>query len=271
MFEVRQLSQSEIELLVDLPPKEWDMNLPNIVSFHYGYPYFYPIVACMENEIVGFGNGILNNKTGWVGNIIVTQEMRRQGIGYQLTNHLVEFFIKNVCVTQLLIASELGKNIYSKIGFRTTSTYHFYKIGSGSYNYQQITMIRKVRKEDYPSLRKLDMEITGEERSQLIERFFPTGLVYCCEELGEIQGVYLPNLGSGFILAINSKAGIELMKYRFSQGKTTVTIPSNNIEAIKFLEKGDFQLQKILPRMVLGDEVNWSPNLIFNRGTGYFG
>ncbi|MCX6168861.1 MAG: GNAT family N-acetyltransferase [Ignavibacteriales bacterium] len=271
MYEVRQLLQSEIELLVDLPPKEWDMNLPNIVSLHYGYPYFYPIVACKENEIIGFGNGILNNKIGWVGNIIVTPEMRRQGIGYQLTNHLVEFFKKNGCVTQLLIATELGKNIYSKIGFRTSSTYHIYKSGNGSNNYQQITSVRKVRKEDYPALRKLDMEITGEERSHLIERFFSTGLVYCCEEPSEIQGVYLPDLGSGFILAINSKAGIELMKYRFSQGKTTATIPSDNVDAIKFLEEENFQLQKILPRMVLGDKLNWKPNLIFNRGTGYFG
>jgi ribosomal protein S18 acetylase RimI-like enzyme len=271
MLEVRQLSQSEIELLADLPPKEWDMNLPNIVSFHYGCPYFYPIVACMDGEIVGFGNGILNNKVGWIGNIIVTPEWRRQGIGFQLTNHLVEFFIKNGCNTQLLIASELGKNIYSKIGFKTAATYHLYKMGAGCYNYQKFAGIRKTKKEDYSLLRRLDAEITGEERSQLIERFFSTGWVYYCEESNEIEGVYLPDLGSGLILAINSKAGIELMKYRFSQGKTTVTLPSNNIEAIKFLEQEDFHLQKTLPRMVLGNEVNWKPNLIFNRGTGYLG
>ena len=92
MVEIRQLIQSEIGLLKDLPPEEWNINLPEIVSFHFGYPYFYPIVACSGKEIIGFGNGILNNKVGWVGNIIVTQEFRRQGIGHELTNHLVEFF-----------------------------------------------------------------------------------------------------------------------------------------------------------------------------------
>ena len=105
----------------------------------------------------------------------------------------------------------------------------------------------------------------------MIERFFETGLVYLGEGSNEIQGLYLPDMGNGFILALNSKAGIELMKYRLTEGKTNATVPSNNNDVINFLEREGFELQKTLPRMVLGDDLNWKPNLIFNRGTGYFG
>ena len=127
MFKIRKLLQSEINLLKDLPPKEWNMDLPSIATSHFNHPYFYPVVAVLNDQIVGFGNGILNKKVGWLGNIIVTPGNRRQGIGHQLTTHLVDYFKSKGCITQLLIASEMGKNIYSKIGFKITSTYNFYK------------------------------------------------------------------------------------------------------------------------------------------------
>ena len=177
VLKIRQLRQSEISLLEDFPPADWNMDLPGFVSFHFGYPYFYPIVAETENKIVGFGNGILNDKVGWVGNIIVLSEYRKKGIGYELTNHLVEYFKHKGCTKQLLIASEMGKNIYAKIGFKESSTYQFFKVGIAFPNYQKAVEIREVNENDFILLKKLDKEASGEERFHLIERFFSTVLI----------------------------------------------------------------------------------------------
>ena len=77
---------------------------------------------------------------------------------------------------------------------------------------------------------RLDEEVTGEERYHLIERFLPTGMAYCLNESKNIQGMYLPDLGNGFIAAESPEAGLELLKYRINDGKTTITIPSENVD-----------------------------------------
>jgi GNAT superfamily N-acetyltransferase len=271
MLKIRQLLKSEIGLLQNFPPKEWNLDLPEFVSFHFGYPYFLPIVTEIENKIAGFGNGILNGKAGWIGNIIVLPEYRNRGIGYELTNFLVEYFKSKGCKQQLLIASDMGKNIYTKIGFKISSTYQFFKVGTMFPNYPKVSRIRKIKEGDFTSLKKLDKEATGEERFHLIERFFSTGWVYSHEESGEIRGIYLPDLGSGLVIAKDPEAGLELLKFRLSQGKTNAVLPSENEAAINLLKHEGYQPYQTLPRMVLGDEVKWKPEYIFNRASGYCG
>ena len=138
MIKIRQLLKHEINLLRDFPPKDWNMDLPKFISSQFGYSYFYPIAAVEDNRIVGFGNGILNGKTGWLGNIIVIPGFRRRGIGNEITMHLVEYFKKKGCTNQMLVASEMGKNIYSKIGFKVSSEYHFFKKESESHKYKKM-------------------------------------------------------------------------------------------------------------------------------------
>jgi GNAT superfamily N-acetyltransferase len=271
MYNIRDLLKSEIKSLKGLPPEDWDLNLPELVSFHFGYPYFFPVVAESGNKIIGCGNGFLNGSTGWLGNIIVSPENRKKGIGYELTAHLVEIFKNKGCTSQLLIASEMGKNIYSKIGFKATSSYQFYRQGKESKIFKQNISLKKIKKQDYPLLKKFDMEITGEERFHLIQRFFSTGLIYRGEQLNEILGLYLPDFGSGLVLANDPEVGLELMKYRISQGKTKAVVPSENSVATDFLLKEGYQLTLTLPRMALGNEVSWKPGAVFNRAAGYCG
>ena len=107
---IRNLLHSEIGLLKDFPPEEWNFDILKFLSIHFGKFYFYPIVAVIDNKIIGVAIGILNEKVGWLGNIIVLSEFRRQGIGYKLTKNLIDFFNSNDCSTQLLIATKDGKN-----------------------------------------------------------------------------------------------------------------------------------------------------------------
>ena len=271
MFKIRSLLKSEIKYLKGLPPEDWNLNLPELVSFHYGYPYFFPIIAELNGMIIGCANGFLNGSVGWLGNIIVSPENRKQGIGYQLTTHLVELFKEKGCTTQLLIASKMGESIYQKIGFKTTSSYQFYKQGNESKIYKLNFKLKKIRKQDYDLLRNFDFEISGEERFHLIRRFFSTGLICRDEGLNNIRGIYLSDFGSGLIFAKDPEIGLELMKYRFNNGKTKIVVPSENTGAIDFLQKEGYQLDVTLPRMVLGNEVNWKPGSIFNRASGYCG
>jgi Acetyltransferase (GNAT) domain len=118
-------------------------------------------------------------------------------------------------------------------------------------------------------LKKLDEEITGEQRYDFIKRFFLTGWVY--ESSDNIEGAYLPGLGSGLIFAKNQDAGLELLKFKLSTSKTRIVIPSENKIALDFLKNEGYQSFSTAPRMFLGNEVNWKPELVFSRATGYSG
>lgn len=271
MAKIRELLKSEINLLQNFPPENWNLDLPFFVSFHFDYSYFYPIVAEEEDQIVGFGNGILNDKTGWLGNILVPSEFRRRGIGHEITKHLIEYFKSKGCKSQILIASDMGKNIYSRLGFRESSTYEFLKINSDLPKYPENKNIRRINDNDFDLLKEFDEEITGEKRFSFIKRYFPTGWLYQQKKSNNIQGVFLPDLGSGLIFANFPEIGLELIKFKLNLGKIRTVIPSENETALNFLKSQGFEISTKAPRMVLGYEVNWKPENVYNRATGYCG
>ena len=88
MLKIREILAVEIPLLKKIPPEEWNLDLPQLIAFHFGYSYYYPVVAELDGSIVGFGNAFVNGKIGWLGNIAVLPEFRKQRIGHALTMHL---------------------------------------------------------------------------------------------------------------------------------------------------------------------------------------
>jgi ribosomal protein S18 acetylase RimI-like enzyme len=267
---IKPLALSEAGELRNFPPEDWSLDLPAFIALHFGQSYFYPIIAEVQDKIVGYANGMVHGGIGWLGNIIVAPEFRRQGIGHELTGHLTEYLKSRGCTSQLLIATEMGKNIYSRIGFRTCAEYLFYR-GKPTDPTRQSRAIREIGIDDIPSLAALDKETTGEDRFDLIKRFLSRTWVYAPEPSGGVRGAYLPEFGAGLIIARDSDAGLELMKFRLSRGETAATVPSANTAAREFLEKEGFEAYRTAPRMVLGDDAPWKPELLYNRATGYCG
>jgi GNAT superfamily N-acetyltransferase len=259
LVRIRRILKSEITLLKDFPPEDWNTDLPALISYHYGFPYFYPIIAEKEGKVVGCANGILNNKVGWLGDIIVLREHRNKGIGYELTKHLIEYFDEKGCTSKLLVATEMGERVYKKLGFEVSSTYRFFDEGTDLKSYPENENIRKITENDFAQLGKFDEEITGEQRYDFIKRFFLTGWVYAETNSNRIEGVYLPGLGSGLIFARNDETGLELLKFKLSTSKAKIVIPSRNKTAQEFLKNEGYQSYSTAPRMFLGSEVNWKP------------
>ena len=270
MLKIRRLLHSEIGRVKHFPPKEWDFDLPKFLSFHFYKPYFYAIVVEIDNRIVGIGNGIINGRVGWLANIIVLPGFRKQGIGYEITRHLVDYFKSKNCTTQLLIATKLGENVYKKLKFKISSTYTFYR-SERAFDNQQNQNIRIIKQGDLEPIFALDKKISGETRRHLIERFVAKGWVYDSRSKGSIDGFYLPDLGNGLILSKNSRAGLALLRYKLGLGNTSTVVPSKNKDATGFFRKNGFEKYLKIPRMVLGEEVNWKPESVFSRAAGYCG
>jgi len=261
---------AEIDQVKDFPPEEWNFDFPEFLSFYYGQSYFYPLVAVLHKKLVGVGYGIVNGIIGWPGNIIVLSEFRRQGIGATLTKTLSELLTEMGCSTQLLIATESGKRVYEKLGFRISSYYSFFK-GNHIPTASESRHIRRIQAGDLPRILELDREISGEERSHLIERWHSTGWLHRTPSSPKVNGFYLPDFGGGPIIARDNKAGVELLHFKHARLKTTAVIPIENISAKDFLKTRGFTEYAKAPRMVLGTETSWKPALIFSRAEGYCG
>ncbi len=265
MIEITELRDTDAPLLKNFAPEDWHLDLQALLAFHRGHDYYYPIVARADGAIAGFANGIRHGTVGWLGNIIVPPDFRRQGIGTALTDHLIDYFKSKGCTTQLLIASAMGERIYERAGFKTTGTYQFYKVELSGKGLAE-TRIGPIG--PIGPINSLDQRATGEARPAFLQRFLSTALAFADPNP---RGFYLPDYGNGLVSASDPEAGIAMLQRKLNDGKKTVVVPSANITAAEFLVNEGFRKFREVPRMVLGNEVAWHPEMIFSRGTGYAG
>ncbi len=267
---IRDLTPSDIPQLSGFAPAEWNCDISAIFGSHYGKSYFHAIVAVVGGKLVGCGNGVINGDVGWLGNIIVLEEHRRQGIGRALTEHLVGQFGAVGCRSLLLIATPMGEALYRKLGFSDQSRYEFYDGPQLSPSVQN-PRIHQARPEHSADIIALDRGVSGENRKPLIRNFLTTGFVMLGASGDEISGIYLPDFGGGLIEAVDDESGLALLHFKQSSARRQAVIPEQNRSAREFLVNRGYTLTHSACRMALGPEVAWKPQCVFGRATGYTG
>jgi GNAT superfamily N-acetyltransferase len=267
-FNIRKIRNDELSLIRDLAPTDWKIDLGKVYSQHYDQDYFYPVIAEIESEIVGTGIAIVNDNSTWLGTIIVKEEYRNKGIGKAITNHLINHSKSGGIDTIILAASESGLPVYRKIGFEHDLDYLFFKTDNLKKIETHCEYISAINKNDYPFILRLDFAITGEKREKLLMNSLVNGIKYQDEIL---RGYYLPEFGTGLIVASSEASGIELLKYKLSVDPSPVCIPETNKAAIQYLNSAGYYRYFKTPRMFLNKNVNWDSKNIFSRGCGYLG
>ncbi len=79
---------------------------------------------------VGFVTSIRYGTSGWIGNLIVPEELRGQGIGTALMKKALEVLADAGAETVWLTASQAGKPIYESLGFAALDVVHRW-VGEG--------------------------------------------------------------------------------------------------------------------------------------------
>lgn len=75
-----------------------------------------------RGETAGFVTSLKHDRSGWVGNLIVAVEYRGQGVGERLFVHTLQALRSEQVETVWLTASDMGKSLYEKHGFRSIDT-----------------------------------------------------------------------------------------------------------------------------------------------------
>jgi N-acetylglutamate synthase and related acetyltransferases len=265
-MEIKPVEVSDVSALSHLQPAGW-VNIMPVFDFYVNSSSCFPIKVMMDNKIVGLGTTIIHSDVAWLGHIIVDSDYRCRGIGSRITRTLIEISEKYRCSTIYLIATELGEFIYKKIGFVTETEYLVHTdvrkkdwvISDHIYPYEH-----RYREE----IRKLDKQISGEDRMIHLEEHFKSGRIYYSNN--RLEGYYMPTWGEGLIIASTEKGGIELLKAHL-KNKERVVIPQNNHIARRFLQETGVGEVKAIKRMRLGSERQVHFFNIYNRIGGNLG
>jgi hypothetical protein len=114
----------------------------------------------------------------------------------------------------------------------------------------------------------IDKHVSGEDRMVHVERFLATGFVHITDDT--INGFYLPDFGDGLILATKLNAGLDLMRLRLA-AKDNASFPTDNVDALQFMQKNNFQEFRRAKRMRLGAKRALNLQFIYNRIGGNLG
>lgn len=267
-FLVSQFETKYLDQLDKLPPENWQSNAYHLFMQNDWQPWFHAYQVTDNHKLTGFGMIFHFKEVAWLGWILVHKKYRKQGIGTAITKHLLQESKKLGATKLVLTATELGTPIYEKLGFKINSWYHFFDVPQAYKGSYDKTCIRIAKTSDLESIIRLDFLATGEQRGELLANHIDATYVY---SNGTIQGFYIENLGTGFIIASSQEAGTQLSNFRIKKKNTKVIVPGRNKEFIdELLDQGFTETLKI-PRMSLGGEPAWHPEMIYNRAAGYCG
>lgn len=237
-----------------------------------------PIVAIAEGRPIGTGLGTIHGDVGWVGVIFVVPELRRRGIGRALTEAVCDILAGAGCRSLVLVATDLGRPLYERLGFREQTRYHMF--AGNPLDVAPVpppgASLRPVRPSDLDAIEALDREATGERRRPLIEANAGSGWLIEDEGTAGLRGFVLPtHRGNGSLIAVRPIDAVCLLDLHRhlvpKDGLVWAGLVSENGPGIRLLTERGWSEWRSFPRMVRGPEPDWRPDTIwgqFNHAMG---
>jgi len=247
----------------------------------------HPIVAIGDGRVVGTGVGAVHGSVGWIGVVFVVPELRGRGLGRAITEAVCDGLEGAGCRSLVLVATEMGRPVYDRLGFREQSLYHMF---SGDPTATRplppaATVMRQVRPGDVETMADLDRRATGENRLPLIRAFAGSGWLIEGEIGPERDGVTTDTAVRGFLLPTtrgnaaliaaspeDAACLLDLHRHLTPEGiRAWAGLLTENEAGRQMLAQRGWYPWKTFPRMIRGEEPDWMPEMIwaqFNHAMG---
>jgi GNAT superfamily N-acetyltransferase len=240
------------------------------------HPTADPLVADKDGRIVGTGVATANGRAGWVGAIFVDVQRRRSGLGTALSAAVVKALEARGCATQVLIATDEGRPIYERLGFRLDTRYVRAVAPEGPPSHDLDGRVRALETGDVDSIVALDRQATGEDRSAALRTFADplTGRVVD-DGAGNVTGFTVRSpWGGRALIAANPDAAIALLDWRRStttDRQIAIGILEDNPAGRARLAEAGWIEQVGGPRFIRGPALEWRPEMIYGQFSGALG
>lgn len=251
-----------------LQPEGWNDIVPEF-EYYLMKPFCFPIKVTIRDQIAGIGVAIGLGSTGWLAHIIVDPGERKKGIGMLIVNELLRILSLQGVRTFLLIATEAGKSLYLRAGFRVVTEYIFHRREIPCPEYRPTGNIVSFSETLRRELMIIDRRVTGENREELLGNSLKNASLFISNNA--LLGYYIPGVGEGPVIALTAEAGLELMKFKYASVSKAV-LPTENITGLGCLRAMGFEITPTRgTRMVMGEDIAWEPGKIYSRIGGNFG
>ena len=166
-FEIRPLQAADVGAAVELARAQGFRDRTRFYEFVMRVPTCRPVVGIADGRLVATGLATANGRVGWLGGIAVEAGFRRRGFGRAVTEELIRLLELAGCETLSLEATEAGRPMYERMGFRLVSYYH--ELQAGHLAEEPVpppgTRARPLQATDLAAICALDRQATGEDRS----------------------------------------------------------------------------------------------------------
>lgn len=196
----------------------------------------------------------------WIGMMIVAPDRQHQGIGGQLMRAALDHLITNEVARIMLDASEAGRPLYERMGFRKVCKIERWEGRASTYLGQRA---RRMRPDELDAVIAMDATMFGVAREHILRRFyeeFPK-LAWIDETQGRIEGFLLghrlPNsLHLGPWMSWSSASAERLLRTAFEQLQgehITMNISDQNGRGLLIARNHNLKRIRHCTRMIYGD------------------
>ncbi|MDQ0205376.1 GNAT family N-acetyltransferase [Alkalicoccobacillus murimartini] len=262
LYTLKKLSHVDSENLINLSTLVgWDYDEQEINTvFNAG-----EIIGCMDSEDRLLASAAIiqyNHKTLYsIGMVIVHPDHRGLGLGRRVTESCLDA-VSNNDRPVMLIATEQGKPLYEKMGFRVINYVHKYTcLTPKAFRSEECSpLIFLYRKEDFQSVVAIDEQAFGDKRECFLDSRIRQSekCVVLKNNEGEITGygmaIQTPqNLILGPIVSESNDQAITLMSelLRGYKGKVRIDVVQKHEKIIRYLEMIGFTKVAEPPVMAL--------------------
>jgi len=242
-------------------------------------------IAEEDERPCGSGSTTLyGTQTAWIGMILVHPDFRKRGIGTAIMDKLIAHLRAQNIESIKLDATDLGRPVYLKLGFKDERPIHRYK-GQRPPGIAASSEARPITSSDWPAIARLDRAAFDADRLELLKILSGEGVtavvvpsspreenrLEACST-GDVHGYGFARKGFhasflGPVVATDSvaaRAVVETLLARLAEGEVYWDILTDNVASTELAELLGFTVARKLVRMYLGDRVNpGNVNLVY--------
>jgi predicted N-acetyltransferase YhbS len=224
------------------------MRAPTVHTLVHSLPDGVLLVAHSDGQVVGTGGAIGFGRTGWIGGVAVAPAFRGLGLGGRLTSAALEWLGPRETV--LLLASELGRPIYDRLGFVAECRYRVF-MASASAPVEAVPA-------DRSAALALDARVTGEDRSVVLNAVEVVGAGSAVAFVPPFPALPIIGRDGGSLLGL-ARPGMRL------------AVPEANEAAVSAILALGATEREGVTRMYRGRRVSWRPEEVWGVFSLFFG
>ncbi len=206
------------------------------------------------------------NRLAWISMVLVTGSYRQQGLATHLLKTCIDA-LSSQKLYPLLDATEAGKIVYGKIGFRPLYGLQRMVREKEDFSHEKLSVqasvdIRSMEEADIPSILELDQTIFGADRSAVLRHLFKRqpGSSRMIGQGDRLKGYVMVREGYhafhiGPIVAPDCKSAIAMTSQILDdiEGPVYIDTMDHHTAFQSWLKENGFKTQRSFTRMVLGD------------------